>query len=281
VIDDARHPRVSVITPVYNAGRHLLRAVASVEAQTYRDHEHVIVDDGSDDERTLALLDRVATRPGVTRYRTPRQGPAAARNFAIERARGVFILPLDADDYLAPAYLAETVPPLEADSSLGVVYTWIGFVGGHHGTWRTGGFGIPALLSYCSLHVTGLYRREVWRDVGGYDPRFVESCEDWDFWLGAAARGWRAQCVPKTLAYYRRTRTSRAVRATEREVSARLMQALVDKHRALYERHMDAALVGLYQEHTAMCAALERVYRQPLVAIGARLRRLLRADGGG
>ncbi len=275
----ASTPRVSVITPVYNAGRHLLRAAASVEAQTWHDHEHVIVDDGSTDARTLAVLDQVAARPGVTRYRTQRHGPAAARNHAIDRARGAYILPLDADDYLADTYLAETVPLLDGDPSLGVVYTWIGFVGGHRGTWRTGGFGIPALLSYCSLHVTGLYRRQVWQDVGGYDPRFVDSCEDWDFWLGAAARGWRGHRIPKVLAYYRRTRTSRAVRATTREVSGRLMQALVDKHRVLYERHMDAALVGLYQEHTAMCVALERVYRHPLVSIGVRLRRLLHRDG--
>ena len=43
----------------------------------------------------------------------------------------------------------------------------------------------------------------------GYDPRFVESCEDWDFWLGAAKRGWTGRCVPEVLVYYRRSAGSR------------------------------------------------------------------------
>ena len=66
----------------------------------------------------------------------------------------------------------------------------VGLVGGHHGVWQTGGFTLVELLSRCTIHVSSLYRRELWADVGGYDPRFVESCEDWDLWLGAAKRGW-------------------------------------------------------------------------------------------
>ncbi len=268
-------PRVSVITPVFNAGRYLDRALRSVAAQTFPDFEVIVVDDGSTDRATRSALARAARQPQVRCYRTERQGPAAARNHAIAEAHGAYILPLDADDYLGATYLEETVPVLDARPDLGIVYTWIGFVGGHRGTWRTGRFGIPDLLSYCSLHVTGLYRRDVWVDVGGYDPRFVESCEDWDFWLSAAARGWKAHGIPKVLAYYRRTRDSRAVRATKRDVSGRLMRTLVDKHRGLYERHLGDALVGLYQEYTSMCVALERVYQHPAIALGVRVRALV------
>jgi glycosyltransferase involved in cell wall biosynthesis len=270
---------VSVITPVYNAGKYLRQALRSVAAQTYPDFEMVVVDDGSTDPTTLAVLARASRAPRVTCYRTERQGPAAARNYAIERSRGAYIVPLDADDYFAPTYLEETVRVLDERPDIGVVYAWIGFVGGHRGIWRTGRFAIPEILSYCPLHVTGLYRREVWRDVGGYDPRFVESCEDWDFWVGAAARGWKGHRIEKVLSYYRRTPVSRAIGATDREVSARLMRTLVTKHRALYERHLEAVLAGLYEEYTAMCVALERVYRHPAVSLGLRLRGLLERDG--
>src|SRR5262249_41517058 len=180
-----------------------------------------------------------------------------ARNLAIERARGAYILPLDADDYLAPAFLEKTVPLLDDDPELGVAYTWVGLVGGHHGIWRTGGFTVRELLVRCTLHVASLYRRELWRDVGGYDPRFVESSEAGGLGRGAAARGWRGRCVPELLVYYRRSATSRERHARQPAISARLMRALVEKHRTLYEANLEDALAGMYQERAEVCLPLE------------------------
>ena len=160
-------PRVSVVIPVFDAGDQLARALESVARQTYRDFEVVVVDDGSTDRRTLAILEAAAREPGVTVHRTPNGGPSRARNVGVERARGAYVLPLDADDYLAPAFLERTAPLLDADPALGVVYTWVGLVGGHHGVWRTGGFSVTDLLSRCTIHVTSLYRRKLWEEVGG------------------------------------------------------------------------------------------------------------------
>ncbi len=272
-------PRVSVIIPVHDAGRWLAQALASVAAQTYRDREVVIVDDGSTDAATLALLDAAAKRPGVTVHRTPNRGPAAARNLAVERARGELIVPLDADDRLAPAFLERTVAALDAAPPVDVCYTWIGLVGEHVGTWRTGGFTVPELLARCTVHVTALYRRRVWEAVGGYDPVFAESWEDWDFWLGAAARGFTARCVPEVLAFYRRTGGSRERKAREPATSRSLMRRLVAKHRALYAAHLDDALANLYAEYAAVCLSLERVYRHPVVRAAVWARGLLGAAG--
>ena len=273
---DGRPPRVSIIIPVFNAGRFLARALDSVEAQTERDFEVVVVDDGSIDRRTHKILDQAAERPGVTVHRTENRGPSAARNLAIERSRGAYILPLDADDYLAPTYLEKTIPVLDAEPALGVAYTWVGLVGGHHGTWKTGGFGVRELLTRCTIHVTSLYRRRLWEDVGGYDPRFVESCEDWDLWLAAAARGWKGRCVPEVLVYYRRSASSREKHARTPGVSTRLMRTLVEKHRPLYLAHMEEALAGLYEERSEVCLALERVYDHPAVRVLLRLRGLVK-----
>jgi glycosyltransferase involved in cell wall biosynthesis len=276
VADIAPAPRVSVITPVFNAGRYLTRALDSLAAQTYRDFELVLVDDGSTDAATRALLDAAARRPGVTLHRTENRGPAHARNLAIAHARGAYVLPLDADDWLAPGFLARTVPVLDANPDVGVVYTWVGLTGDHYGVWKTGGFTVVELLSRCTIHVCSLYRRELWQDVGGYDPRFVESCEDWDLWLGAAARGWTGHGIPEVLAYYRRSESSRERRARAPEASERLMRSLVSKHRAVYEEHLEDALAGMYVRLSAAGLMLERIYDHPAMRVLVRLRTLVR-----
>ena len=273
-------PRVSVVMPVFDAGRDLEQAVRSVTGQSFRDRELVIVDDGSRDPTTLALLDAAARRPGVAVHRTPNRGPAAARNLAIERARGAYILPLDADDWLEPAFLERTVPVLDAEPAIGVVHTWVGLAGEHHGTWRTGPFELPALLARCTVHVTSLYRREVWTQAGGYDPRFVEASEDWDLWISAAAQGWRGHCVPEVLAYYRRGPRSRERAARQPGVARRRMQTLVAKHRALYEAHLEEALGGLYEELMQTSSMLERIYHHPAARVALGLRGLLGGSKG-
>ncbi|HEY3186162.1 MAG TPA: glycosyltransferase family A protein, partial [Solirubrobacteraceae bacterium] len=244
---DGRGPRVSIVVPVYNAGGYLAQALATAVAQSYGDVEVVVVDDGSTDTRTLEILAAHAGRPGVHLHRTPNQGTPGARNLAIEHARGEYILPLDADDYLDPDFLAKTVPLLDDEPSIGVVHTWVGLVGGHRGVWRTT-FSLNELLTRCTLHVTALYRRAVWADVGGYDRSFVDGAEDWDFWLSAAARGWQGRVVPEVLAYYRRTDASRERVARAPGVSGRLMRAIVAKHRALYEAHLEDVMAGMYEQ---------------------------------
>jgi glycosyltransferase involved in cell wall biosynthesis len=265
-------PRVSIVVPVYNAGGFLTRALQSAATQSYRDVETVVVDDGSTDARTLAILDTAERSGNAVVHRTVNRGVAAARNLAVERARGAFILPLDADDRLRPRFLEKTVPVLESDPETGIVHTWVELIGGHHGLWCTGEFSVRALLSRCTIHVTSLYRREVWADVGGYDPAFTEGAEDWDFWLSAAARGWRARCVPEPLAQYRRRPGSRELGARAAGVSARVMRQLIAKHRSTYAAHFDDALADLYEHHSAVCLSLERVYDHPAVRLALKLR---------
>lgn len=269
-------PHISVVIPVLDAGDDLERALASVVAQRRDDVEVVCVDDGSTNARTLAILAAAEQRPGISVHHTPNRGPSAARNLAIEHARGAYILPLDADDYLAPDYLARTVPILDTEPDVGIVHTWIGLIGGHHGVWRTGRFALPDLLVRCTIHVTALYRRTLWADVGGYDPAFVETAEDWDFWLRAVARGWTARAVPEVLAYYQRSPTSRERRARAPEVSGRVMRRIVIKHRALYEQHLEASLVGMYEHLAATSLTLERIYGNPAVRTALRVRDWLR-----
>ena len=117
---------VSVITPAYNAAQVLARAVNSVQMQTLVDWEMIIVDDGSSDS-TYALAQSLALgapRVVVLRHEAG-QGAAAARNTALETARGRYIAFLDADDEWTSTKLAQQIEAMQAQ---GAALSYTGFL---------------------------------------------------------------------------------------------------------------------------------------------------------
>lgn len=97
---------ISVIVPVYNVAPYLRRCVDSILAQTYRDLDIILVDDGSTDE-SGAICDDYAARDNRVRVlHTANGGPGTARNRGFELARGDIIAFPDSDDYLEPTMYA-------------------------------------------------------------------------------------------------------------------------------------------------------------------------------
>lgn len=94
-------PTVSVIVPAYGHAGLILETLDSVFAQSYRDYEIIVVNDGSPDDTAVVLAPLVEA--GRIRYfEQPNQGVAAARNFGISKANGAFIALLDDDDLWLP-----------------------------------------------------------------------------------------------------------------------------------------------------------------------------------
>ena len=114
-------PQVSVIIPTYNRADLLRQAIESVLAQTYRDFEIIVADDGSTDQ----TADVVAQFGGaVTCISLPHRGlPAATRNGGLRAACGELIAFLDSDDLFFPHKLALQVAALETHSEVGMVYS--------------------------------------------------------------------------------------------------------------------------------------------------------------
>lgn len=96
---------ISVVVPVYNAEKFLERTVASVQAQTDRDFEILLVNDGSGDG-SLALCRRLESEdPRIRVIDQKNQGVSAARNAGVQAARGEWISFVDSDDLLYPDML--------------------------------------------------------------------------------------------------------------------------------------------------------------------------------
>lgn len=96
------HPKISVIMPVYNVEKYVGRAIESVLNQTFGDFELLVVDDGSTDG-SGRVCDRYASRDArVQVFHQQNSGAPAARNFAMDRARGDYLCFMDADDWVEP-----------------------------------------------------------------------------------------------------------------------------------------------------------------------------------
>jgi glycosyltransferase involved in cell wall biosynthesis len=116
--DDIR-PLVSVVIPAYNMAEFVVEAVESVLAQTYKPIEIILVDDGSTDGTEKVLE---PYRAKLTYLRQENAGVPAARNAAIERARGEFVAFLDADDYWRPDKIARQVEMFTLAPDLDLVF---------------------------------------------------------------------------------------------------------------------------------------------------------------
>lgn len=113
-------PRVSVLMPVHNRAHYVGDAMASLLAQDFDDFEIVVVDDGSTDA-TLAVLEAIAD-PRLRIVRHPvNRGIPAARNTALEAARGDYIAWLDSDDTARPNRLSAQVAFLDANPEIALV----------------------------------------------------------------------------------------------------------------------------------------------------------------
>jgi len=192
-------PEVSVILPCYNAHRFLAEAVESARAQTFRDIEVIVVDDGSTDPQTAEALSRLP--PDVRVLRQENRGLAGARNRGFEEAAGRFVVPLDCDDRIAPAFVEKALAAGGRDEEA-FVFPWIAAFGEHEAVlkkrWNLFEQLVANQLPYCML-----IPRALWRRVGGYDETMRQGYEDWDFNLRLGLSGARAVSLAEPLFHYR------------------------------------------------------------------------------
>ena len=200
----------SVIMPAYNAERYIERAVESVLAQTDRDFEFFVVDDGSQDA-TPALLEPYARRGRLTLIRSPHLGGSGAFNLAAQRATRPWLAIMHADDEALPQRLARQRQALEAEPSAVVWGTHAFHINARGDVLGLSRFGPESVAEFEQryaagrdinvLHPTALLRRDVFLAVGGYDPRF-RNCEDIELFMRMALHG-PVLTLPEPLLRYR------------------------------------------------------------------------------
>ena len=193
-------PAISVVVPCYNTGEFLDRVLASLAAQTLRDFEIIVVDDGSTVPATQAKL--ASVDPPIRVIRQPNRGLAGARNRGFDEARAPFVLPLDCDDELEPTFLEETLAALrDAPADVGFAFTHVRLAGAASGI-RAYHFDPLDQLFVNELPYCLLVRKSAWAAVKGYDEVMRDGYEDWEFNVRLAAAGYRGEEIPRPLFVY-------------------------------------------------------------------------------
>lgn len=231
--------KVSVIMPCFNDGAYIEEAVASIRAQTYPNIELVIIDDGSDEPETKAVLEKLESS-GAVLLHTNRLRPAGARNTGIAAATGEYILPVDADDLIAPNYIEKAVKIMDDNDNIGVVYCHADLFGEQSGPWELPDYSLEKMLLDNIIFVSAMFRREDWCKVGGYRTTMKHGMEDYDFWLSILELDRNVHQLPEVLFHYRIKPVSRTTRFQEDPaVVQQTYRMIYNQHPVLYEKYKD------------------------------------------
>lgn len=202
--NDGHAPLVSVVLPCFNAHRHLQQTLDSVRAQTFKDFEIIVVDDGSDDPETLALLQRIGDDVRLVRQRN--YGLPAARNTAFRHARGTYVLPLDCDDWLDPIFLERTYAKIREMPERSFVFSDLSLCGDLSGV-VVKKYNYFEQLFLNQLPYCLLLPKAIWYELGGYDESMRRGYEDWEFNIRLGRHGVFGQSVDEPLFHYRVSQT--------------------------------------------------------------------------
>jgi glycosyltransferase involved in cell wall biosynthesis len=186
--------KVSIITPTWKNIKYLEKTIKSVQAQTYRNFEHLIATEirGSGAEKICSGYD--------VKFQYTRKERSDKINEMGARATGDYILVLCDDDLITPDFLEKTVSAME-EMDVDIVYTDMKRFGAMNNIvvareWN------DSIEEDTIPYITSLVKKSVWDKIGGYDHKLYNFA-DWDFWWTAKDMGCSAYHLPEPLFHYR------------------------------------------------------------------------------
>ncbi len=230
------NPEITVLLPVYNAARYLLKAVRSVLDQTFTDIEVLVIDDGSTDG-TGRILSRIDDPRLRTITLTSNGGLIAALNLGLDHARGEFMARMDGDDVMLPERLARLRAMFALDPGLTAAATALDHInadGEVIGQWKMDSRtpdeeSVRNMLPRSNCIASVMVRMAAVQALR-YNPAQV-GMEDWDLLLRMRSRGMRIAKLNEPLYQYRLHPGSVMAIAKKRRPSE--LRVLAARHRFL------------------------------------------------
>ncbi|MBJ79717.1 MAG: hypothetical protein CMH60_00200 [Myxococcales bacterium] len=208
-------PDVSVIITAHNEESTIAEAIDSVLAQTFSNWELCIVNDGSSD-RTGEIIESYSERfPQIFFVNQQQLGLSAARNVGLSATTGSLVQFLDADDKLLPEKLQNQVSFMQGNKNVAATYGLGRYFKNNQEVeveypLPEGTLLSTLLVRNFILINAALIKREVLNEVGGFKESSsslfsIYGCEDWDFWLRLAIRGFQIECQNEIVVHNRWT----------------------------------------------------------------------------
>lgn len=194
-------PKISIIVPLYNHAKELVKCLESIKKQTCQDYEVIVVNDGSTDVMDEQLRATVkyqmpvpsdAEGSNIKYLFQSNQGAPTARNNGFAQSTGRYIIFGDADVVMRPDMLAKMVKVLDENPQISYVYSSFKFSWKKFKLWP---FDAERLKQMPYIHTTSLIRRE---HFPGFDPS-LKRLQDWDLWLTMLEHGHVGQWIPECL----------------------------------------------------------------------------------
>ena len=220
-------PLVSVVIPYFRLDRFVEDTVESVFRQDHSKLEVIVVNDGSL-RPSDSLLAELASRFPIRVVTQHNAGLGRARNAGIGQSRGAYVLPLDADNMLRPAFIRRCLDVLEADPRVAFATTWSQYVDedgrelvGLARGYQPMGNASPAVLDdNIAGDAAAVIRKRVF-DLGHWYSPDLTSYEDWQFYRELHLAGLYGRAIPERLLLYR-VRTASMIRDVGLEQHGRL-----------------------------------------------------------
>lgn len=182
---------VSILMPVYNGEQYLLETIESALAQTYKNFELLIVNDGSTDN-SKSIISAYLSNPKIRYFEQQNAGVAAARNLALRNANGKYIGFLDQDDLWLPDKLSTQIEFLETNQEIAFVHSRQDYIqadgapiADYPKDWVSDLHGkcFTELFKRNRIAVlTVLLRKNVIDDIGFFNET-VSRADDYELWL--------------------------------------------------------------------------------------------------
>jgi glycosyltransferase involved in cell wall biosynthesis len=199
------NPILTIITPFFNVGSVFHETAKCVFQQTLQQWEWLIVNDGSTDADSLALLDQfrsIDPRIHVIDHDT-NKGLSAARNTGFMIAHTEYVLLLDGDDLIEPTTAEKWLWFLITHTEYSFVNSYsIGF-GAKQYLYNNGFHTNTSIVAENYLTYSCLSRKSVHTTVGGYDETIRKGGEDWEYWVRCANKAYWGYTIPEYLFWYR------------------------------------------------------------------------------
>ena len=262
---DVTKTTVSVVIPCFNDGQYLQEALSSVMDQTYTNIEVIIVNDGSTDQMTIEILHALKSYGWKVLDLSINAGPSVARNRGIDIAQGRYILPLDADDKIAPTYIEKAVNILQEHAEIGIVYCEAEYFGLQTGRWELPPYSFPEILIANMIFASAMYRKADWQTVNGYNENMIHGNEDYDLWLSFLELDYQVYQIKETLFSYRIKKKSRTTKflTNYKNILNTFVQGF-HNHKKLYESNIEVFFDKIMKQEELIVEKNHQIQEQRL-----------------